>query len=285
MASFSFLGCFREGQWRAFRRFMLEERRDAASRINMIFKELDRIGDVRIMYTSEADPENPANTVLNEKRRGIMVDGETSVGKLVAAYTAMGGNPFDISMFLIPDSAFAEVIEGEQGIELIPTQPGSGLLYMDPIQYNFSSSAQEGASILKYDPKRTDGLSPTGDRRDADIIQRARQAITKEMRYKRWDLEARIIKLMDLREQLLEEVSDIVWASGPSQTLPATYQEDFFGLPNVAARIAYRFDAIFRIPETDGDVPLTTEVNLPNLSKHKNLMTDNEDGQEDWYGG
>lgn len=274
MSSFAFLGTFREGQWRSFRKFMLEERRDAASRVGVILQELDRIGDVSMGYAQVEDPESGVSSV-SERRTGIQVTGGSSLEKLLGAYSMVGGNPLDISMFLMPDSGTLE----EQGFT--PTQPGGGLLYRTPITYAYTSQPTEGASLLAYDKRRAPVNITMQSRLDGDVLQAGRRWLTQEMRHKRWDLESRIIKLCDLREQLLGEIKRIVWACGPSQGLPQPYIEEWYGIANTAPRIAYRFDAIFRTP-SEGVAPTTADLNTEALGSHPNLLTDDPDGQEDW---
>ena len=77
MPSFTFSSRMREGQWRAFRRFMLEERRDAAMRVQAIEAEQDRIGQITIRYAKNADGE------VTERRQ-----------KLIEEYEDAFNNPY-----------------------------------------------------------------------------------------------------------------------------------------------------------------------------------------------
>lgn len=95
--SFSWTCMFRHGSWMEFRRFVLNQRQNVPSRVASINAELDRIGSVSILYKIEGDR-------CTERRDGFLVPPESSLGKLMRAYIAQGGNPFDISMFLQPDS-------------------------------------------------------------------------------------------------------------------------------------------------------------------------------------
>ena len=50
--SFGWTGFYRQGAWREFRRFILDQRRDVMARVTTINAELARIGEIRIL-TSE----------------------------------------------------------------------------------------------------------------------------------------------------------------------------------------------------------------------------------------
>ena len=64
---------------------------------------------------------------MSEKRIGLEISANSSLCKLLQAYVMKGGNPFDISMFLIPDSyTLVEDADGEEQIS--ETQPYSGIL-------------------------------------------------------------------------------------------------------------------------------------------------------------
>ena len=99
--SFNWLNTFRTGQWLALRKFVLEERKDVAARIAVIDAEISRLGRVLVKYAPADDGE------VSERRVGFWVQEGSSLGKMVQAYIAMGGNPLDVSMFLSPDSDYA----------------------------------------------------------------------------------------------------------------------------------------------------------------------------------
>ena len=95
--SFGWNCMFRRGSWVEFRRFVLLQRKNVPDRILHINKELSKIGQIEIEYEKSEGR-------VTEKRSGFFVERNTTLGKLLVAYIAQGGNPFDISMFLIPDS-------------------------------------------------------------------------------------------------------------------------------------------------------------------------------------
>lgn len=88
--SFRWLGTFRQGQWQAYRRFVLQERRDVGARLAVIEAEKERIGRVVVTYVQEEDGDG--NRRATEKRKGFSITPPTSsLAKLMSAYTAMGG--------------------------------------------------------------------------------------------------------------------------------------------------------------------------------------------------
>ena len=115
--SFGWLGTFRQGSWQSFRTFVLNERRDVASRIRVIEAELLRIGEVTVLYGTTEEEDGSVTTT--EERVGFSVSPGSSLAKLLQAYVALGGNPFDVSLFLTPDST---VILDPLGTEQTPTR-------------------------------------------------------------------------------------------------------------------------------------------------------------------
>jgi len=278
MAVFSWSSRFREGQWRAFRRFMLEERRDVAARFQVIDAELQRIGEIQVLF----ERDEAGNTT--EKRKGIVVEpADSSLGKLLLAYTSLGGNPLDISLFLTPERAIE--IDGEY----IPTMPGGGQLYQKNIRYSYDQGVQDGdASLQKYRPSRMGGKGIAIREKDISVyVGVGRRWISQAMRTKRTRLEERIIKLMDLREQLEQEVQDMIGATGFS--LGSNFSTDEYNPSLTAASIAYFFDSTFRVPDSDdptsipvddtADAGQSGSLNTSVLAGYDSLMVD-EDEEE-----
>jgi hypothetical protein len=265
MASFSWSGRFREGQWRAFRKFALQERKDIPKRERAILEELDRIGYVRIIWGRGVlgDP--------TEKRLGIEVTPEgSSLEKLLSAYVAMGGNPLDVSMFLSPNDALPSG-PGEPY-----SQPGGGVLTKTPLSYSLGGipNSSDG-NLLPAKSSRSGGLTMNPEAPIASLIERGRKWISKEIRFKRNAIEHRIMKLCDLREQLLDEIEDMTWAGAGFgvKTMaydPATFKDDL-----TLAGIVFTIDGIFRLPSADGKVQWQDgERNIGSLAVYPNLMDD-----------
>jgi len=318
--SFGWNCMFRRGQWLEFRRFVLLQRQNVGYRLNYIEKELANIGNIRIIYEKVGEGENQKVT---EKRVGLEVDIESSLGKLLKAYIAQGGNPFDISMFLQPDSyAWVERKDGEQpitgGVQVKDTQGNNQNLYRQYDQpyggvlYPRSATADESEQIdtsgwleiWKYGPRRLGGSKNIWPKADeiGGVIYHARKWVTQEISHLRNNLEARIIKLCDLREQLMIERADILYnaISGTAIGL-APYdpnnQLDEVHLSHIVTNIDLNFFEAMdqdQLPGTSG-AAAPNEVNriaasVPNLSRprdrgpfpyYRSLLDDVDTGEEE----
>jgi hypothetical protein len=238
MPSFAFSSRFRENQWRDFRRFMLEERRDATSRFLVIDAERQRIGNVNILYEL-------TDTGATEKRVGISVSPpESSLAKLLMAYVALGGNPFDISMFLSPDRSVE--IDGET----VNDQP-AGVIHTLDIKYSYDQGVADGdTNLVKFKGSRMGGGRIAAKEFEIlAITSHARKWIQKEIHFKRTRIEEQIIKLCDLREQLDQEVGDLLWATYGDMQADQDYDTERYNDSLTAGAIAYFFDSIFRVPD------------------------------------
>ena len=129
MPSFSSMDAFREGQWRALRAFILRERRSVGQREASIQSELVRIGKIRVLYGMDETTGD-----RTEQRIGLVIEGDenTSLAKLLQAYVAVGGNPFDISLFLYPNDEEC---------------PGLGFAYPTGLQYSLQSTGSPCAQL------------------------------------------------------------------------------------------------------------------------------------------
>ena len=226
MASFGAMTRFRTGYYKAVRSWVLRERRSVAARIVNINAELERIGRVWVEYEDVTSEESSHRT---EKRVAFTCTVNTSLEKLLRAYIAQGGNPLDISMFLEPDQA-KQASEDSPEIQTIEKQPYGGVAY--PLSYSYHATVdyvgdtveelkqnEDGAALSfgqfpggylnlnKYVPRRIGGRQDF-DKETVTIsssIHHLRSWCNQEIKERLQDLEWRIIKLCDLREQLMQE--------------------------------------------------------------------------------
>ncbi len=276
MPAFAWSSRFREYQWRNLRKFILEERRDASSRFQVIQAEQERIGSIRILWDTDA------NGTVTEKRVGFSVDGETSsLAKLTQAYVALGGNPFDISMFIGPESS----IVSSSGLAQA-SAPYGGVLTMKEMKYAYDQGAGDrDGNFLKFRASRYGGAiqAPSEDA-ILDLIERFKKPYLQEIRYKRTRLEEQIIKLCDLREQLDQELEDLVWSTYGDIAASIPWQDDRYTRGLTAGSIVYTIDSIFRIPD-DTDIGKVSydntaesgqpgAVNSEALGSYPTLMSD-----------
>jgi hypothetical protein len=249
----------------------LEQRRDVASRIRVIEAELTRIGEVTVFYGSGVDEDG--NTVTTEQRVGFSVTPGSSLAKLLQAYVALGGNPFDVSLFLTPDSTVMLDPDNEDTGDT-STQPYGGVVYPKDGVYSFGQVYEGGFMVIKkYVPARVGGRQELEDSRIATRVDSARRWLRQEIREQRNDIEARILKLCDLREQLSEELDAITMAiGGMTSTLP-NLDEDAFDKDLSVAKVVEAIDSIFYTMDVD-NVPDFDEPNATELGKYPFLLTD-----------
>lgn len=269
--SFGWLGTFRQGAWREYRRFVLEERRDVERRISVIEAELTRIGHVAVFYATEQDAEG--NTTVTEERVGFSITPGTSLAKLVQAYIALGGNPFDVSLFLTPDSTVLLDPRDEE-MAGTPSQPYKGVIYPKSAAYTTGGVYQGGFMVVKkYVPARVGGRRRLEDWVISEPVDRSRRWVAKELRYKRNEVEARIIKLCDLREQLLNELEELTWAVGGVVASVPLLDTEQFDPDLTIGQIVATIDALFYEVDEDGTADFDTE-NTEGLGKHPYLLSD-----------
>lgn len=283
--SFGWTGFFRQGAWQTFRSFILNERRDVIARIRAINAELVRIGEVRVIY-ARTDPDDP-NSPMSEARVGLDVASNSSLERLLQAYIAQGGNPFDISMFLTPDS-FEILSQDADGTvtEVRETEPYGGIVSprtADPI----TSGLYTGGwlPVWRYPPRKF-GNNITYVSESAEMttaIRSARDWVSQEIQTKRNDLEARIIKLCDLREQLLKERDEIL-PQAVGGVVAGVPFGDSFAVSFHVSSIVNSVDAVYYPITEDGEYDFFTPRTSAENPPYPVLLEDAPTGEEDWTG-
>lgn len=279
--SFEWMSTFRQGSWKEYRRFLLNQRKDVAARIRTLNAEINRIGFIRVHYGRVSDTE----TARSERRTGIDVQPGTSLGKLLQAYVAQGGNPFDISMFMYPDVGLETGLRVTEDGDQIPIidqdYPYHGYTWPQGVDPGRGGIFTGGWLPLWRYPPRKQGTNQTSVADQNQIvfpIERSRQWIQQDLQYLRRDLEAKILKLCDLREQLTQERDEIL-----PQAVGGTVEAlDFDGVDTQhVSSIVADIDGIF--------YPVTEEV--PNMDEPREysayadfptLVVDAPTGEEDW---
>lgn len=222
MPSFSKMGVFPAGYFRATTQWLLRERRDVVNRIDTLQAELIRIGEVKMTYRPLQEGEGIKRSW---QRTGFTVTQGSSLARLVQAYIATGGNPYDISGFLRPDTTVW--VETETGLVRQEQYPGGGFVapksseYNDPMPQPVSDDGSESPQQTgyeaypggfvespRYNPGRLGGRLDRGSW-DSTTVNRVmhdvRRWANKEIKYRLQDMEWRVIKLSDLVEQLQQE--------------------------------------------------------------------------------
>lgn len=281
--SFGWLSIFRAGSWKAFRKFALEEREDVEKRLKVIDAELRRIGEVTILWQREAGEDR--DFTVTETREGFFVSGGSSLERLIQAYIAMGGNPFDISMFLQPDRVRVERdLRGRK--QVTSDQPSGGVIYPITVDFYVGYTQVGGfLSVSKYPPRRMGGRKNPGTDSQAvsSRVRYMRRWLPQEIRTKRNNLEARIVKLCDLREQLIHE-RDVLIAQAVGGTIfsqPDRVAERYSEGFSVAKAVAV-IDSFFFVKDLEDPGRFDFDSsNSAALTEMTTLFEDLESGEEE----
>jgi hypothetical protein len=246
MPSFSKMGVFPAGYFRATTQWLLRERRDVAARIDTLQTELLRIGEVKMAYQPVQEGDDTRKTY---RRIGFTVTVGSSLARLVQAYIAQGGNPYDISHFLHPDTtAWVETSDGKLARQ--EEYPGGGFVAPKSAAYNepLAKPLSDDGSAMpeetgygaypggmmdthRYNPGRLGGRLDRGSW-DSNTVNRVmhdvRKWANKEIKTRLQDMEWRVIKLSDLAEQLTQERDHVLMEAfaGTLNGLPESFRDD-----------------------------------------------------------
>lgn len=290
--SFNWTVLFRRGSWMEFRNFALYQRKNVPSRLEVIQSEMGKIGQIRIIY-QRVDPNN-IKSPMSEKRIGIDITDNTTLSKLIKAYVVLGGNPFDISMFLVPDSyLFIDDPDGTRDENgnikrvSIETQPYGGVV--SPLADEEAGepnhlSVSGWLPIIRY-PSWKIGKEEFYWDKGADVypaIKSAKGWISQEIKERRNDLEARILKLCDLREQLMLEREEVLLGAVGDVFPTLLFNSDIQAQTHHLSQIVDKIDRIFHpsfnaLGEIDFTKPRKPTDNNP---ANPTLVEDNE--EEKW---
>ena len=232
MSSFSKMAIWPAGYFRSISSWLLRERRDVVSRVDVITAEIARIGFIRMFYHAKMQVED---VHLTESRLGFSVTTGSTLERLLQAYMMTGGNPMDISPFAYPDGIefLSESFDGDP--VTMERYPHGGVVA--PKTANYDSPVPEGGSAVplgggasktveakgetgyggypggyantdRYYPARLGSRMDRGAF-DSDTLVRTihqvRSWANTTIKERFQDAEWRIIKQCDLREQLLTE--------------------------------------------------------------------------------
>lgn len=221
MSSFSKLSRWPVGYFRAYSRWLLNQRREVPARVAVINAEIERIGFITVAYRG-VTAEN-GSVRLSEERLGFSVPEGTTLARLVQAYIVQGGNPFDISPFWMPGRTKVIGFDGEGAPLRVEQYPHGGLLAPisaspgEPYPVTQRDDAGEevvlksgfggfpGGQVDSPEFRTAARLGKQTGLRDHDIVltmRKMRDWANQEIKTKLQDLEWRIVKQMDLREQL-----------------------------------------------------------------------------------
>lgn len=223
MSSFDKMAVWPVGYLRATTSWLMRNRKEVAARIDTTRAEIQRIGFVKVSYRTIPNPLNGANEAT-EERVGISVTQNSSLGKLLQAYIANGGNPFDISPFLHANGTVSTIDASGQAITATE-YPHGGIIapqsaenYSDRLEIpingidtGFGPYPGGWLNTARYYAKRQGGRRDKGQF-DSDTVVKgmhlSRKWANQEIKERLQNAEWQIIKLCDLQEQLIKEMEE-----------------------------------------------------------------------------
>lgn len=283
---FNYLGTMRENQYRFLRNFLLRERQAVSARLRYINSELSKLGRVTVIYeqqtTQVQTPEGAVTDIqtVTERRQGIIISAGSSLEKLVQAYVAMGGNPNNVSMFLTPDDLqFASDLDPDEDPDVNPNQintdigvpdnpfdqPGGGIVGVESTDsYGPGGLYRGGRPNFIRDPYTKIGrYIDLGDTNAKIAIKMdyARRWATQEIKELSL-LETRILKLVDLREQLIQERDELIQQAvgGSVPDYPNPNDPDRYSQALNLTNIVTEMDRVFYVTDENGN-PSFEDIN------------------------
>lgn len=280
---FPFLGTLRQQQWKAFRDWTLNERRSVAARVRVINAELRRIGRITVFYKTTTEVVQTSGgaerevEAVTEERRKIVVSTGSSLEKLVQCYIACGGNPMSISLWLQPDELQFTTDNDppetpdddpneeftDAGSETNPyDQPMGGVASIQSGEYEDGGFYAGGRSTMIRDSTNLIGRYVQEGDAGAKVAIRmdhARRWVGQEIA-SLGKLETKIIKLMDLREQLQHELNVIIQQAvgGSVEAYPQLNDPDRFADNLHLCVICREMDSVFYETDENGEPDFTT---------------------------
>lgn len=238
MASFSHMSMWPIGYFRGIARWLMINRRDVAARVAVLTAEISRIGEVRVTYkTTEG---SDGSVKASSEPLAFDVTPNSSLERLLRAYIAGGGFPLDISMFLKPDTTVA-VPNSEGDTVFVENQPGGGIVAPRSVSAISPADQQDMSGLEAHDggfvdspgylPARMGGRIDRGAW-DDDSVTRTMHEIrawaNQDIKERLQDLEWRIVKLCDLREQLEQERDEVLVQAFGGLLASLDWDEDRF---------------------------------------------------------
>ena len=236
MGTFGGMARMRTGYWAGIRKWLLYQAADISWRLKLIESEKALIGNIIVHYKKH--PGIDGGTRCSEHRTGFQVTQSSSLEMLIASYISMGGNPMDISMFLRPDSTVVESAMDGQPPVLHEQYPYGGVAAPLSAQGPEETEARRqgedlpdnysggtfgnypggGLNLKKYQATRLGQGRLIWTNTHTYIsaaVNNLRGWANQEIAEKLHLIEHKIIKLCDLREQLINEkrfVLGTAWA-------------------------------------------------------------------------
>jgi len=221
------------GYFRSYSGWLLRHRRTIPTRIATLNAEIQRIGFIKVDYRTI---DTNDGVIKSEEKTGFSVTVGSVLEKLLQAYIANGGNPLSISGFMYPQSTTMDVDANGEGIRS-EGYPNSGVVFPmsgdpnDPMpsedDTGYGSSQAGMLGTYRYYPARQGiRVSPGAYDHGAVVktMHQMRAWANQDIRNLN-DMEARIIKMCDLREQLIRE-RDVILVQAFGGVMPGVQTLD-----------------------------------------------------------
>lgn len=216
MPTFSRMGVWPVGYFRAFSSWILNNRRTIASRIDTLSAEIDRIGFIKVYYRAESSADGSVRRT--EERIGFSVTANSTLERLLRAYIANGGNPLDISSFMYPQS---RDVVGDADLDQYPHGGVLAPKSASPVDPMPDGAGESGYGYYPggmpdsehFFPNQQGGRISPGAYDYNPLVKSMHQIrawANQDIKERLNDLEARIIKQCDLREQLVQERDEVL---------------------------------------------------------------------------
>jgi hypothetical protein len=219
-----FKGVLRPGQWNELRTFVLNDCKNAASKIKAIERRIELIGNFAVIY--ELVDSDSGGLRATEKRVGLAIDVTSTIGKLVRAYTSLGGNPFDITPGWIPDSTLIS-----EGVEYQIYPYGGVTAPKSSAWASYGPNDQGHLPNLSYIPSRI-GTNQVRWDVAKPVAQRVgwiKKYSSKEIMTRRTRLAEKVIKQLDLKEQLTIQRDEVIQQYVGQYHPDVTYNDNYHG--------------------------------------------------------
>lgn len=264
MPSFDKMGVWPVGWFSSMSKWLLRNRKSLPGRVSIINAELERIGFIRVLYQANADAQG--NVVVSENRMGFSVSAGSSLERLVQAYIAQGGNPYAISPFMHPD--MTQIITDDENNVLATADlyPGGGVVSPRSVDYTSPSEDPDDNGLGAYRGGWPENVGFYTARQGArmpnvanvsDSIVRltgqVREWANQDIRERLQDMEWRILKLCDLREQLLKERDELLaQAFGGTSSALSDFDDDRYVRGHLVQNLVHDMGTLLFPTDEDG---------------------------------
>lgn len=279
MSSFSKMAVWPVGYYRAISSWLLRNRKEVAARIDVITAEIARVGFVNVKY--QVQEQSDGSKKATEVRIAVSATPGSSLGMLMRAYVANGGNPLDISPFAWPEGTDVSVGPGDEAVVSFAYPHGGVVAPLsadpmenvevlvdgrdgNPVDSGFGQDMGGFLNTDRYYATRQGGRADRGSWDSDSIVKtvhHTRSWASQEIRERLQDMEWRIVKLCDLREQLIRERDEtLVQAFGGVLHGVRKFDEGRFNPDLLVQNVIHQMYT--QIYETDADgVVVSTRAN------------------------